>query len=148
MTPTPTPTAATAVRPLPKWAETVRQKYLAGEASTFVLYRNVFDSFLVEGKLHSLQAFLVDELFRDTTQRACEISLERGIRVLRDQTDGLGATTESASGATDGTQLLPELHRLERQMLSGVSTAVIVPYVDALLPAGDASFMSYQDRQI
>ena len=148
MTPTPTPTATTAVRPLPKWAETVRQKYLAGEASTFVLYRNVFDSFLVEGKLHSLQAFLVDELFRDTKKRVCEISLERGIRVLRDQTDGLGATTESASGATDGTQLLPELHRLERQMLSGVSTAVIVPYADALLPAGDASFMSYQDRQI
>ena len=148
MTPTPTPTATTAVRPLPKWAETVRQKYLAGEASTFVLYRNVFDSFLVEGKLHSLQAFLVDELFRDTKKRVCEISLERGIRILRDQTDGLGATTEDASGATDGTQLLPELHRLERQMLSGVSTAVIVPYADALLPAGDASFMSYQDRQI
>ena len=101
MTPTPTPTATTAVRPLPKWAETVRQKYLAGEASTFVLYRNVFDSFLVEGKLPSLQALLVDDLFRDPKKRVCEISLERGIRVLRDQTDGLGATTESASGATD-----------------------------------------------
>ncbi len=126
----------------------MRQKYLAGEASTFVLYRNVFDSFLVAGKLHSLQSFLVDELFRDTKKRVCEISLERGIRVLRDQTDGLGATTEDLPGATDGMQLLPELHRLERQMLGGVSTAVIVPYADALLPAGDASFMSYQDRQI
>ena len=146
MTPTSTPT--TEVRPLPKWAETLRQKYLAGEASTFVLYRNVFDSFLVAGKLHSLQSFLVDELFRDTKKRVCEISLERGIRSLRDQADGLGATAESVPGGADGTQLLPEIHRLERQMLGGVSTAVIVPYADALLPAGDASFMSYQDRQI
>jgi transitional endoplasmic reticulum ATPase len=146
MTPTSTPT--TEVRPLPKWAETLRQKYLAGEASTFVLYRNVFDSFLVAGKLHSLQSFLVDELFRDTKKRVCEISLERGIRALRDQADGLGATAESVPGGADGTQLLPEIHRLERQMLGGVSTAVIVPYADALLPAGDASFMSYQDRQI
>ena len=146
MTPSSTPT--TEVRPLPKWAETLRQKYLAGEASTFVLYRNVFDSFLVAGKLHSLQSFLVDELFRDTKKRVCEISLERGIRSLRDQADGLGATAESVPGGADGTQLLPEIHRLERQMLGGVSTAVIVPYADALLPAGDASFMSYQDRQI
>ncbi len=146
MTPSSTPT--TEVRPLPKWAETLRQKYLAGEASTFVLYRNVFDSFLVAGKLHSLQSFLVEELFRDTKKRVCEISLERGIRALRDQADGLGATAESVPGGADGTQLLPEIHRLERQMLGGVSTAVIVPYADALLPAGDASFMSYQDRQI
>ena len=32
---------------LPRWAELVREKYLAGEASTFVLFRNVFDIFLV-----------------------------------------------------------------------------------------------------
>ena len=45
---------------LPPWAETLRQKYLAAEASTFVLYRNVFDTFLVAGKLHTLQSFLVE----------------------------------------------------------------------------------------
>ena len=39
---------------LPPWAETLRQKYLAAEASTFVLYRNVFDTFLVAGRLHTL----------------------------------------------------------------------------------------------
>ena len=38
---------------LPKWAETLRQKYLAAEASTFVLYRNVFDNFLVGDTLHT-----------------------------------------------------------------------------------------------
>jgi transitional endoplasmic reticulum ATPase len=32
-------------------------------------------------------------------------------------------------------------------MRSEQSTAVIVPYADALLPAGDPSFMAQQDRQ-
>ena len=67
---------------LPRWAEVLRQKYLAGEASTFVLYRNVFDNVLVGDKLHNLGAFLVEELFKDTKQHVCEVSLERGIRVL------------------------------------------------------------------
>ena len=44
---------------LPLWAETLRQKYLAGEASTFVLYRNVFDNFLLGDTLHNLQSLLV-----------------------------------------------------------------------------------------
>ena len=39
--------SAPEIRPLlPAWAETVRARYLAGEASVFVLYRNVFDRYL------------------------------------------------------------------------------------------------------
>ena len=73
---------------LPRWAEVLRQKYLAGEASTFVLYRNVFDNYLVGDRLHNLGTFLVEELFKDTKQQVCEISLERGIRVLGGKADG------------------------------------------------------------
>lgn len=122
---------------LPKWAETLRQKYLAGEASTFVLYRNVFDNFLVGDTLHGLQSFLVEELLKDTKKHVCEVSLERGVRAL------VGKV-----GAGETADLLPSLHLLEQQMRSEPSTAVIVPYADALLPAGDTSFMSQQDRQI
>ncbi|BCO29806.1 ATP-dependent zinc metalloprotease FtsH [Rhodoferax lithotrophicus] len=127
---------------LPKWAETLRQKYLAAEASTFVLYRNVFDNFLVGGKLHNLQSFLVEELFRDTKKSVVEVSLERGIRSLNGKTSA--ALAELNGDAPD---LLSQLHRLEAQMRSEQSTAVIVPYADALLPAGDPSFMAQTDRQ-
>ena len=142
------PTLTSPLRQLPKWAETLRQKYLAGEASTFVLYRNVFDSFLVGETLHSLQSFLVEELFRNTKKQVCEVSLERGLRVLRSEEGGYPASAAETSGVADVAQLLSELHRLERQMLGGVSTALVVPYADALVPAGDVSFMSSQDRQI
>ena len=74
-------------RGLPAWAEQLRQKYLAGEASVFVLYRNVFDRFLVEGKAYAMTEFLCDVLLKDNKERIYEISLARGLRVLQ------GATT-------------------------------------------------------
>ena len=137
----------TAINPrntLPRWAETLRQKYLAGEASTFVLYRNVFDNFLVAGTLHSLQSFLVAELFKDTKKQVVEVSLERGIRHLSGTPS---AAMAAIANLDDDSGLLPQLHRLEAQMRSEQSTAVIVPYADALLPAGDPSFMAQTDRQ-
>ena len=60
---------------LPPWAETLRQKYLAAEASTFVLYRNVFDNFLVGETLHTLQSFLLAELLYEDS-RFAEASAE------------------------------------------------------------------------
>jgi ATP-dependent 26S proteasome regulatory subunit len=129
---------------LPKWADTLRQKYLATEASTFVLYRNVFDNFLVGDTLHNLQSFLVDELFKNTKKQVLEISLERGIRHLSGKPTSSSAML--AAESSDNT-LLQSLHALEARMRSEQSTAVIVPYADALLPAGDASFASPQDRQ-
>ncbi|MDB5930530.1 MAG: ATPase, central domain protein [Polaromonas sp.] len=131
---------------LPRWADTLRQKYLAGEASTFVLYRNVFDSFLVGGNLHSLQSFLVAELFRDTKKHVCEVSLERGIQVLIGKPDA--SIAMATPDSPEAPALLQSLHALEKQMRAEQSTAVIVPYADALLPAGDPSFMAYADRQV
>ncbi|MBK6999663.1 MAG: ATP-binding protein [Rhodoferax sp.] len=128
---------------LPRWAEALRQKYLAGEASTFVLYRNVFDNFLVADTLHNLQSFLVAELFKETKKQVVEISLERGIRML----SGKPGSALVAVGDDANATMLQSLHALERQMRSEPSTAIIVPYADALLPAGDPSFMAQSDRQ-
>jgi transitional endoplasmic reticulum ATPase len=138
--------AAKPRHPLPGWAEALRQKYLAGEASTFVLYRNVFDSFLVGGALQSLQGFLVEELFKDTKKYVVEVSLERGVRVLRGKSGSVAAP--QAEEGTQDAPLLPALHAVEAQMRAEQSTAVIVPYADSLLPAGDAGFMAQQDRQV
>ena len=52
---------------LPAWAETLRQKYLAGEASVFVLYRNVFDRYRVGERYYTLLPFL-SEQFDSSTQ--------------------------------------------------------------------------------
>jgi SpoVK/Ycf46/Vps4 family AAA+-type ATPase len=132
---------------LPRWAEVLRQKYLAGEASTFVLYRNVFDNYLVGDRLHNLGAFLVEELFKDTKQHVCEVSLERGIRTLSGTLDDKRLALQRQVDGDEQPALLDALHALEQRMRTQPSTAVIVPYADALLPAGDPSFMAHADRQ-
>lgn len=139
---------------LPAWAETLRQKYLAGEASTFVLYRNVFDSFLHEGELRDLQGFLVDALLKETKKTIVSVSLERGVRVERGVSARVAAASvDRADGAEDARgdpagRMLDALHVLEQHMREQASTAIVVPYADALLPAGDPAFMAHADRQV
>ena len=87
---------------------------------------------LVGETLHTLQSFLVTELFKDTKKQVVEVSLERGIRVLSGPLDStlMGLVGEDS----DGVNLLSSLHALENQMRSHQSTAVIVPYADACCP--------------
>ena len=70
-------------RRLPDWAEVMRQKYLAGEASVFVLYGNVFDRYLVENTAYSISDFLSEVLLKDNKERIYEISIDRGLRVIQ-----------------------------------------------------------------
>lgn len=132
---------------LPRWAEVLRQKYLAGEASTFVLYRNVFDSYLVGDDLLTLNTFLLDELFKDTKRHIYEVSLERGVRSLAgpESLDQDALRRPPKDGAEP--DLLAALHALEARMREHASTAVLVPYADALLPAADPGLMAQADRQ-
>ena len=85
--------SAPEIRPLlPAWAETVRARYLAGEASVFVLYRNVFDRYLVDGKAPSMVDFLAGVLLKGNKERLFEISVDRGLRVL----SGIAADEKAA----------------------------------------------------
>ena len=124
--------------PLPRWAEIVREKYLAGEASTFVLYRNVFDVFLVDGKLVDLKTFLTG-VFTETKPNVVEVSSEFGVQVLK------GIMKLDQAG-----DILAQLHSLEVHLRSAkptAGTAVFVPYADTLMP-GDDGFASAEERNI
>lgn len=130
-------------RPLPGWAETVRQKYLAGEASVFVLYGNVFDRYLVGQQALALSDFLSGVLLRDNKQRIYEISLDRGLRVVQ------GATTEEKASLyahLEGRGLPGIFESVERRMREHDSNAVIIPYAGTVLPGGEAHFLSTDDR--
>lgn len=130
-------------RRLPAWAEQLRQKYLAGEASVFVLYRNVFDRTLVEGKAYAMTEFLTEVLLKDNKERIFEISLARGLRVL------LGATTEEKAalyGYLEGKGLPGIFESVERRMREYAGNAVIFPYAGTILPGGDPQFLSIDER--
>lgn len=128
---------------LPGWAEQLRQKYLAGEASVFVLYRNVFDRFIFDGAAYALNDFLAEVLLKDNKDRICEISLARGLRVLQ------GATTEEKSalyGYLEGKGLPGIFESVERRMREYPGNAVIFPYAGTILPGGDPQFLSIDER--
>lgn len=130
-------------RLLPAWAEQIRQKYLAGEASVFVLYGNVFDRYLVDGIAYGMTAFLSEVLLKDNKQRIYEISLDRGLRFLQ------GASTDekaSLYGYLEGKGLQGVFESVERRMHEHKSNAVIFPYAGTIIPSGDPQFMSVDDR--
>jgi transitional endoplasmic reticulum ATPase len=122
---------------LPPWAQSVREKYLAGEASTFVLYRNVFDIFLVGEAFVDLKAFLTGVFVEDTKRTVVEVSAEFGVQCLRGEVD-----------LDEGGDLLAQLHSLERHLRTSHGTAVFVPYAETLMPGEDAGFVSIEDRKI
>jgi transitional endoplasmic reticulum ATPase len=123
--------------PLPRWAALVREKYLAGEASTFVLYRNVFDIFLHDGQFQDLRTFLNGALVEPTKGTVVEVSSEFGVQCLKGRVE-LDQTGD----------LLQQLHSLERHLGTSHGTAVIVPYADTLMPSEDAAFVSSEDRKV
>ena len=49
---------------LPEWTSELKRRYLRGESSLFVLYGNVYDTILHEGKQLSLTDFLVNEVLK------------------------------------------------------------------------------------
>ncbi len=123
--------------PLPQWASTVREKYLAGEASTFILYRNVFDIFFVDGQFVDLKSFLTGTFIEETKSTVVQVSAEFGVQCLKGHVE-----------LDRDSDLLAQLHSLELHLRSSHGTAVVVPYADSIMPAEDAGFVTQEERKI
>ena len=123
---------------LPAWAEVLRERYLAGEASVFILYGNVFDQFALGERYVSLDAVL-DQTFakKDTL---LELSLAQGVRVVRNS---------KAIGSLEGVQengLTGALQYLETNMRTARNVAVSIPYAETIFPATETHFLSFEER--
>jgi transitional endoplasmic reticulum ATPase len=128
---------------LPAWAETLRQKYLAGEASVFVLYRNVFDRYRVGERYYTLLPFLSEVLLKDNKQHIYELSIDRGVRVIQG-----GSAEEKAElyRHLEGKGLNGIFESLERQMREQGSSALLIPYAGTLFPAAELHLLSLEER--
>ncbi len=128
----------------PSWAETLRQKYLAGESSVFILYGNVYDLVLWEGKSFSLSDYLINGLFKENKKNIFELSL-KGTKQIK--TDGEQASIDKIFAYQENNQgLIGSLAAMERRLKEKDSTSVIIPYAETLLPNGDPQFLSSEER--
>ncbi|HEV8693688.1 MAG TPA: AAA family ATPase [Lysobacter sp.] len=118
----------------------MRRKYLGGETGMFVLYRNVFDEVLYDGKLYGVVDFLADVLLAGNKQQVTVYDPSAGLRLLGDDRAATEATLRAMNDGVD------PLTFIERRLSGGVHNAVIVNYAGSVAPAGEENLLAQQDR--
>jgi len=134
--------ASVAARILPPWADDLRRRYLRGEASIFVLHGNVYDMVLSGGHTLTLTDFLGNVLLRDSKETIAVYNVATGIRFLKRPPGDLAGMDEMLL-STEKPRVLAAMERL---LMGGSRTAVILEYAEVLSPAGDPNFQSEADR--
>lgn len=126
--------------PLPRWAESVRRKYIGGEASMFILHHNVFDEILHGGEFYSLIDFLSEVLLKDNKDTIIVYDPSAGVRYAK-RTSTLG--TEPVRPNRPPEEALADI---EHEILLRQSAALIVSYAGSIAPPGEENFLSQADR--
>jgi AAA+ superfamily predicted ATPase len=163
--------AATAVPPapaadltLPDWAEEVKRKYEAGEASQFLLYGNVYDLVPFRTEFVWLKDFLIRAL-SGGKEMVLTHNLSEGIGFA---TDGMKADFRRFMEALQSTGNLPPgvtqpallaerpdlikdpgvaLPLIEKLIETRNRVFVILDHIDKICPPHDLAFMSLEDRR-
>ncbi|HWQ31749.1 MAG TPA: ATP-binding protein [Blastocatellia bacterium] len=137
---------------LPAWAEELARKYRAGEASHFLLHHNVYDLNKSRVGYVGLLTFLQKELLGN--KGIVLYNRSEGITFDSDETlrafiaqqrvaDPLLNVNSAAQLPRDPARALP---LLERFLFYSDRIAVIINFIDTILPAGEISYLSSEDR--
>jgi len=144
---------------LPAWAEELRERYLAGEASIFILHGNVRDLCAwsgADGKVRDLplRGFLERFLNRSkdlVLYYNCSEGLEFPDKAMRAQfqravnarrvLDGRPEIRTIPRGPADVLPLIEDLITDPSQNVGGV-----IDYAETIIPSGDLSFMGEADK--
>ncbi|WP_386068803.1 ATP-binding protein [Tahibacter sp. UC22_41] len=125
---------------LPRWAESIRRKYIGGEASMFILHRNVFDEILHGDELYSLVDFLSEVLLKDNKDTIIVYDPSAGVRYAK-RTSTLGTEPVRPNRAPEDA-----LADIEHEILQRHSAALIVSYASSIAPPGEENFLAHADR--
>ena len=139
---------------LPTWARELRERYLAGEASMFLLHGNVRDLHPWEdrdGKIQyvPLRAFLEAFLSR-SKEIVAWYNVSEGVEVPTKEMEGRlnrclsGGVTVAELPKGPG-EVLPHLEEVITDTRH--SAAVVLDYAETIAPSGDLSFMSELDKR-
>jgi len=127
--------------PLPAWAEAVRRKYVADEASMFVLHGNVYDDILWNGRYQTLTEFLTEVLLQDNKDTIIVFDPSAGVRYTK-RTSSIPETEWPKEWTAD--QILA---RMEDEVMVRHRLALIIPYAGSVAPPGEENFLSDSDRR-
>ncbi|MBX7218498.1 MAG: ATP-binding protein [Blastocatellia bacterium] len=138
---------------LPSWAADMARKYYAGEASHFLLHHNIYDLVRAKGQYVGLLNFLQQEILG--TKNVVLYNRSEGItfgsqdaeRQFEAQERVANPLVKPASlrGLRDPMQAL---NAIERFLYYGEQVAIIINFMETLIPAGDMGYMSAEERNL
>jgi len=140
------------IKVLPRWAAELVKKYYAGEASHFLLHNNIHDLVRVNGQYSSLLTFLQRKLLGNKNivfyNRSEGITfsspeVERQFLAQLRVADPLMSKESLKSLPREPGRALP---LIERYLLYGDQVGVIINFLETIIPAGEISYMSSEDR--
>lgn len=128
------------------------RKYYAGEASHFLLYNNIYDLVRSGNDYISLLNYLQRELVG--TKHLLTYNRSEGIKFGSPEAERAFAALMRVSDPLAGRDALRNLPKdparalplIEYFLLYGDQVAVIINFLDTIIPAGDVSYMSGDDR--
>jgi transitional endoplasmic reticulum ATPase len=145
---------------LPSWAEELKLRYLAGEASMFLLHGNVRDVHPWEEQDGTVRYVPIRELLERFLGRSKDIvvyyNLSEGFEFPDKAHKGRFETAVSARRMMLGKEELDELPHSPNQVIPLLEdlitdpsqrAAVVVDYVETVVPMGELAFMGEADKQ-
>jgi AAA+ superfamily predicted ATPase len=137
---------------LPGWAARMARKYYAGEASHFLLYNNIYDLVRSGSEYISLPNYLQRELVG--TKHLVTYNRSEGIKFGSPEAERAFQAQIRISDPLLGRDALKQLPKdpgrslplIEHFLLYGEQVAVIINFLDTIIPAGDIGYMSSEDR--
>jgi AAA+ superfamily predicted ATPase len=140
------------IEQLPPWAQRMARKYYAGEASHFLLYNNIYDLVRSGNEYISLLNYLQRELVG--TKHLLTYNRSEGIKFGSHEAERAFAALMRVSDPLTGRDAMRNLPKdparalplIEHFLLYGDQVAVIINFLDTIIPAGDVSYMSGDDR--
>lgn len=128
------------------------RKYYAGEASHFFLYNNIYDLVRSGDEYISLLNYLQRELVG--TKQLLTYNRSEGIKFGSPQAERAFRSQLQVADPLMGRDAMKQLPKdparalplIEHFLLYGEQVAVIINFLDTIIPAGDVSYMSGDDR--
>ena len=121
---------------LPRWADELKRRYLAGEAGVFLVHGNVHDGVPHEGRLQPFVDYVHDVVLAAKPQRF-ELALRHA---------GLKRRGETTKPIEHGESLLEDMAKLELRMRTGDGIALVLPHAGDLVPNAETTFLSTDER--
>ncbi len=139
---------------LPHWAAEMGRKYFSGEASHFLLHHNVYDLARAKRGYVGLVTFLQQEMLGN--KHIVLYNRSEGISFGSQEAERQFLATLRVANPLADTKTLttlprdpvPALGLIERFLYAGDQVAVIINFLETLVPAGEMTHLSGDERNL